>query len=478
MAEVVRAQRVGVRRTPRDASNLGAVIQTYMRAHGLATHSEMAAVLGVDRTLVSKYVSGARRCHDVTQLRRFAEAMDLPPETFGLLPEPDDVSSAGEAPTEEADHWRLVRRTLNRNRSELTAAAASLYWDPERIEGTACITLPTWMPAAPVELGAIELSWLPEAAPPAVRGDDSGSAPCRPPGPGESRYGRYTQAIRALAPPALFENRGSYRLLDLGWDEAGGRMAFGYTTYFDMLDVSEALAHELAAAWLRRSETGERVSMDDLPFRSHVGDLFDLSRRPVLPSINTLTIRRGPEGDSFFLHRRGSARVAVAGGQSHVIPAGVFQPSGIAPWNMASDFDLWRNMLREYSEELLGNPEHDGSSGEPIDYEAQEPFRTLNEGRRQGKVRPWCLGIGLDPLMPAGEILTVVVIDAEVFDVAFAGMVARNSEGDIFPSEPGSVGIAWTSRNIRKVRSDEPLACAAAACIALTWKYRGLILGE
>ena len=55
---------------------------------------------------------------------------------------------------------------------------------------------------------------------------------------------------------------------------------------------------------------------------------------------------------------------------------------------MASDFDLWRNMLREYSEELLGNPEHDGSSGEPIDYEAQEPFRTLNEGRRQGKVRP------------------------------------------------------------------------------------------
>ncbi len=80
--------------------------------------------------------------------------------------------------------------------------------------------------------------------------------------------------------------------------------------------------------------------------------------------------------------------------------------------------------------------------------------------------------------MPAGEILTVVVINAEVFDVAFAAMVARNSEGDIFPSEPGSVGIAWTSRNIRKVQTDEPLACAAAACIALTWKHRGLILGE
>jgi len=58
VADAVRTQRADVRKAPRDASNLGAVIQAYMRAHGLATHSEMAAVLGVDRTLVSKYVSG------------------------------------------------------------------------------------------------------------------------------------------------------------------------------------------------------------------------------------------------------------------------------------------------------------------------------------------------------------------------------------------------------------------------------------
>jgi len=467
-----------VRKAPRDASNLGAIIQAYMRAHDLATHGEMAVVLGVDRTLVTKYVSGARHCHDVTQLRRFAEVMDLPAETFGLLPNPHDASSVDGPPGDEANEWCLVRRTLNRNRSELTAVAARLYWDPVRIEDTACITLPGWMPTAPVELSAIELTWLPDTPPPAVTGDDPSSAPYRPPGPGGVRFGRYTQAIRALAPPALFENRGSYRLLDLSWDDTGGQMTYGYTTYFDMLDVSEVLAHELASESLRRQETGERVSMEDLPFRSRFDDLFDLSRRPVLPSINTLTIRRGAEGDSFFLHRRGSSQVAVAGGQSHVIPAGVFQPSGIAPWNMASDFDLWRSVLREYSEELLGNPEHDGSSGAPINYDAEEPFRTLNEGRRQGKVRPWCLGVGLDPLMPAGEILTVVVIDADVFDAAFAGMVARNAEGDLFPSEPGSVGIAWTSRNIRRVRSEEPLACAAAACIALTWKHRGLILGE
>jgi hypothetical protein len=225
-------------------------------------------------------------------------------------------------------------------------------------------------------------------------------------------------------------------------------------------------------------EQGRRVELAELPFRSRVGDLFDLARRPVLPSINTLTIRRGRTGDSFFLHRRDAGQVAVAAGQSHVIPAGVFQPSGIAPWNVAGDFDLWRSVLREYSEEMLGNPEHDGSSGKPIDYDREEPFRTLNEGRAAGKVRAWCLGVGLDPLAPAGEILSVVVIDGDVFDAAFSGMVASNAEGEMFPSDPGSVGIAWTSANIRRALTQEPLACAAAACMALTWKHRGLILSS
>lgn len=80
--------------------------------------------------------------------------------------------------------------------------------------------------------------------------------------------------------------------------------------------------------------------------------------------------------------------------------------------------------------------------------------------------------------MPAGEILTVVVIDAEVFDGAFADMVTKNAEGDVYPSEDGAIGLAWTPKNIRRIQAEEPLASAAAACIALTWKHRALILGE
>jgi hypothetical protein len=113
-----------------------------------------------------------------------------------------------------------------------------------------------------------------------------------------------------------------------------------------------------------------------------------------------------------------------------------------------------------------------------VDYDGEEPFRTLNEGVRAGAVQRWCLGVGLDPLAPAGEILTVVTIESDLFDEAFAGLVTTNSEGDIVASEPGIVGTAWTLPNIRRVMRDEPLACAAAACIGLTWKHRHLILGE
>lgn len=454
-----------------DDSRLGDVIQAYMRTHGVATHQEMASILGVDRTLVSKYVSGSRQCHDVVQLRRFAEAMDLPPETFGVL----RAGTSNPEFTREVDEWRVVRQTLNRNRSALTSIAAKLYWKPLRIEGTSCITQPGWMTPAPIDLDSIALDWRSDAIAPLLNGGEPESAAYRPVREAGSRFGRYSQAMRAIARPSLFENRTSYRLLDLVFDDHSGRMSFGSTTYFDMVDVCEVLAHEVAAAWIRRRDVGGNVGMVDLPYRDLVGDLFDLSRRPVLPSINTLTIRRAPEGDSFFLHRRGAGRVTLAAGQSHVIPAGVFQPAAIGHINVARDFDLWRNMLREFSEEFLDEPEHDGSSGVPVDYDA-EPLRTLNQGKQDGKIKAWCFGVGLDPLAPAGEILTTVVIDSEVFDAAFRRMVARNAEGEMHPADEGSVGIAWTSSNVRHALTREPLACAAAACLSLTWKHRARLL--
>ena len=74
-------------------------------------------------------------------------------------------------------------------------------------------------------------------------------------------------------------------------------------------------------------------------------------------SIVTLTIRRDPTSGeaSFFLLRRDPAKVVTGGGEYCLIPAGEFQPASVSPDSVLSDLDIWRNIVREYSEELLGN---------------------------------------------------------------------------------------------------------------------------
>jgi hypothetical protein len=38
----------------------------------------------------------------------------------------------------------------------------------------------------------------------------------------------------------------------------------------------------------------------------------------------------------------------------------------------------WRNIQREFSEQFLGNGEHDGNSADPIAYDTDEPFASTS----------------------------------------------------------------------------------------------------
>jgi hypothetical protein len=162
-----------------------------------------------------------------------------------------------------------------------------------------------------------------------------------------------------------------------------------------------------------------------------------------------------------------------------VMPSGVFQPSSISPLDLQHDFDLWHNVLREFSEEFLGNPEHDGSAVRPIDYEGSEPFRSLNKARREGKLRIYFFRIGLDPLTLAGEVIGAAVIDDDVFDSVFEAFGDRNAEGiavaaasDARPAD----GIPFTRPSIDRLRDGALMAPAGAACLELAWRHRALLL--
>jgi hypothetical protein len=280
----------------------------------------------------------------------------------------------------------------------------------------------------------------------------------------------------------LFESRPSYRLL--GEQLGTGSLHFGLAAYFDKLDVSEVLGHELAIAcfhrenWLPDSAESLRGV---LPFRTLIGDPFDFARRAIIPAVTTLTIRlrRYPTEPSFLLHWRDPAKVATAAGVYDVIPAGEFQPASVALWDRRNDFDLWCNIVREYSEELLGTPEHDGTRSKPIDYDAWPLYRELEDAQTAGALVPFVLGLGLDALTLAATIMTVVVIDDDVFTRAFGAATRYNEEGEIVAIGDGRAteGVPFTRDSVRRLLSSEPMASPGAACLALVWRHRHLILG-
>jgi hypothetical protein len=128
--------------------------------------------------------------------------------------------------------------------------------------------------------------------------------------------------------------------------------------------------------------------------------------------------------------------------------------------------DIWRNVVREFSEELLGTPEHDGTRSAPIDYDSWPLYRDLGRARAEGKVSAVCLGAGVDALTLAATILTVVIIDAEVFDDLLADAVQVNAEGLTLFGEDGDSsgnGIEFSERNVTRLLENEPMAVAGGS---------------
>lgn len=391
--------------------------------------------------------------------------------------------SSGPEPKVDADRsrWRQERRRLNEQRVALARVASDLYGSNGVHLQSGLVSHPDWLPSTPVPLDAVQLTYTDSAPPPAITGSEAETRDVRPLHDLASRYQRYSHAIRDLAHPGLFENRLSYRLLGASWDGHGGELEFGHTSYFEAVDVGEALAHETAASHLLAQ--GDEISVrratwSPLPFRKLIGDPTTFAHRPQLASIDTLTICRHRDGRAtFVLHDRSAARVAVAGGMLHIMPAGVFQPSSIEPTALEADFSLWRNIMREYSEEFLGNVEH-GGDGRPVDYSAGT-FAVFEREYQAGRVRPWWLGVGLDPLTLFGEILTAVVIDAEVYEDLFAEMVDVNDEGRVVvigDSSTPTTAIPFDELTVPRLLEHSALAPAAAACLSLAWQHREILL--
>lgn len=463
---------------------LGEVLREYRRAHQI-NQADLAQLLHMDQSYVSKIETGRRRVTDVEALLRIAQQLNIPPGRLGLSDEllRPVADSSGTRLVGDVDpvavsqeKWRRTRRALNRSRRELAQASAGLYRPDVRVGDLTFLALPQWTPSEPIPLDEIRLDWQDTPPPVSITGSEPEAAatlPLRAPG---KSFPRYTSAVRYLDPPKLFENRTSYRLLDVDLRH-DPRMTFGLAAYFDKLDLAEAIAHEMAIA----TDSGGRADWSALPLRALIGDPFDMERRYIIPAIETLTLRRNREtGEStFLLHWRDPAKVATSAGIYGLIPAGEFQPSTVATHDRENDFSLWRSMVREYSEEILGDPERDGSSGEPLVYEDWPLFKDLERARKDGRVSPYCLGIGLDTLTLTATILTVVVFDDDAFDELFGEAVAVNSEGSLVSSSDVvnvTDGLSFDEENVTRLLRSEPVASPGACILRRAFENRAVIL--
>ena len=358
--------------------------------------------------------------------------------------------------------------------------AQDLYPLSWRVAGTSLLARPEWRPARPVPLEQVTLSWhAGEAGTVIDVVQPAGSEGVRPLRDDGTRFASYADALAALSRPRLLENRTCYRLL-AATATATTELTFGLNRYFDLINVSEAVAHETAGRVLSRPEAP--LALSELPLRSSVGDPLDLARRSVTTGIATLILRldRDVGNAQMFLHWRDPASVAVNGGLYQVAPAGMFQPSHEAEWNLANDLGLWEAISREVSEELLGTGEDYGSGSAPIDYPRWSFFAALTAARRAGTLRGYWLAVGADPLTLDVDLLTVLVFDASFFDTEFAGLVAANDEGHILTGAGAGgrdVGIEFSAANVERFTSTEAMQPAGAALLRLAWQHRGVLLG-
>jgi hypothetical protein len=400
---------------------------------------------------------------------------------------------AARALTASQSEWLRVRSYLQEHRHDLAVDAAGDYPAERRIAGTPLLAAPGWQPAEPVPLQDIELEFTapdwtapdftapdftapdftaPDFTAPDFTAPDftapaepdpapgDGAAPLLPERPDGTRYSRYSDALRELAPPAVFENRPTYRLTEA--DLGASRLAFTRGRYFDGVDTGEAAAHEYAATRLGGRPGG---------LRALIADPCDLRRRPANLAISTLTLRfdQATGRASFLLHWRDPAKVGHAGGMYQVIPVGVFQPAGEAGWRERGDFSLWRCMIREFDEELRGRSEDYGPG--PVDYDSWPFARHMAAALDRDQIRVWCLGLGVDPLTYATDLLTVAVIDSRVFDELFSLSPRRNAEGSVLAAREFAAHV------IDRIVTSEPVQAAGAAVLRLAWQHRETLIG-
>lgn len=284
------------------------------------------------------------------------------------------------------------------------------------------------------------------------------------------KLNNFSEAVKDIDKPTHFSDRQHYRLLDYQTETSP---YFTYDTnkasYFDKIDFGNALEYEYGRKAYLNSQKKRTFFGNKLRNKLKNSENI-LSKIKVLTGISTLTLLQDGNDFRFIMHQR--SKVGYAQGVFHVSPAGEFQPESENPEDFYKDFNFWKNIMREYAEEIGMKKEYDGNSGFETDY-SSPPFSLMQEAIDNKNAKLYFLGFGLDPLSLQGEVLTICIFKYEEFCKIFPDIRAENEEG-IIRTEKEKWGTLFTNDSVETYLKNNTLQ-AGKAILELTQKHLNTI---
>ena len=94
-----------------------------------------------------------------------------------------------------------------------------------------------------------------------------------------------------------------------------------------------------------------------------------------------------------------------------------------------------------------------------MDYDSWPFARHMAAALDRGQIRVWCLGLGVDPLTYATDLLTVAVIDSRVFDELFSLDPRGNDEGSVLAAREFAAHVIDRVVTASRFRRPAPRCC-------------------
>lgn len=274
--------------------------------------------------------------------------------------------------------------------------------------------------------------------------------------------------------PKLF-NAPIYQLVD--FKTANGLLTFTCcsNTYFEYVNNCEFLLFEFARAIYKqfiangKSPDVTKLNAKLIPFRKAV-DVFNFTQRCVGIGISTLFIMKDNGNVTFFKHKRTPGATMEGINTEHVVPAGTFQPREEMPNTKDLDFNIYKNILRELGEELLGREEMEGIKQSHDDITNDEHIKKYHNLFVKKHAKAFFLGWGLDPLTTKAEFLTALVVDIREFRNLFGEPQFKHNWEGAYKSFP------FDKETIQNFVNGQDTLPAGAGCAYLAWQYREQLL--